>query len=156
MQKLTALFLASLLFILPSCGTEKATETEGESVVIDLSTLTPSNSDLMTAEELIIEDTKVGDGAEATAGQLISVHYTGTLTDGTKFDSSKDRGIPFEFTLGAGQVIEGWDQGFAGMKVGGTRTLTIPSDMAYGDNGIPGVIPGGATLMFEVELLAVE
>ena len=78
------------------------------------------------------------------------------MTDGTKFDSSYDRGQPFSFTLGAGQVIEGWDQGFAGMKVGGKRKLTIPSSLGYGDSGIPGAIPGGATLIFEVELLGVE
>lgn len=153
MQKLTALFLASLLLILPSCGTETTIE---DSSITEETSITNSNSESMTAEELIIEDITVGDGDEAVAGQLVSVHYTGTLTDGTKFDSSKDRGIPFEFTLGAGQVIEGWDKGVAGMKVGGTRTLTIPSDMAYGASGIPGVIPGGATLLFEVELLAVE
>lgn len=109
-----------------------------------------------TVTELKIEDIKVGDGAVATSGKVVSVHYTGTLTDGTKFDSSKDRGTPFEFSLGAGQVIAGWDKGVVGMKVGGVRKLTIPSDMAYGPNGIPGVIPGGATLIFEVELLGVK
>ena len=109
-----------------------------------------------TVAELKIEDIKVGDGAVATSGKTVSVHYTGTLTDGTKFDSSKDRGTPFEFNLGAGQVIAGWDKGVVGMKVGGVRKLTIPSDMAYGPNGIPGVIPGGATLIFEVELLGVK
>ena len=109
-----------------------------------------------TVTELKIEDIKVGDGIVATSGKVVSVHYTGTLTDGTKFDSSKDRGTPFEFNLGAGQVIAGWDKGVVGMKVGGIRKLTIPSDMAYGPNGIPGVIPGGATLVFEVELLGVK
>lgn len=106
--------------------------------------------------KLIIVDEVIGTGAEAVAGKKITVNYSGTLTDGTKFDSSYDRGVPFSFNLGAGEVIKGWDQGFAGMKVGGKRKLTIPSDLAYGPNGIPGAIPGGATLIFEVELLKVE
>ncbi len=106
--------------------------------------------------ELKIEDEKVGTGEVATPGKKITVNYAGTLTDGTKFDSSFDRGIPFSFTLGAGEVIVGWDKGFDGMRVGGKRKLTIPSSMAYGDGGIPGAIPGGATLVFEVELLKVE
>ena len=105
--------------------------------------------------ELKIEDLVVGTGAEAVTGKVISVHYTGTLTNGTKFDSSKDRGEPFEFTLGAGLVIQGWDKGFAGMKVGGKRKLTIPSEMGYGDMG-SGPIPPNATLIFEVELLDVK
>lgn len=106
--------------------------------------------------ELKIEDLVVGTGTEAISGKVISVHYTGTLTNGTKFDSSKDRGEPFEFTLGAGQVIQGWDKGFAGMKVGGKRKLIIPSDMGYGAQGAGGVIPPNATLIFEVELLGVK
>ncbi|MDA1337338.1 MAG: FKBP-type peptidyl-prolyl cis-trans isomerase [bacterium] len=110
---------------------------------------------VMPTNELKIEDTVVGEGKEAVAGKVISVHYTGTLQDGTKFDSSRDRGTPFEFTLGAGQVIQGWEQGFTGMKVGGKRKLTIPSDLAYGPAGIPGAIPGNATLLFDVELLSV-
>ncbi len=105
---------------------------------------------------LEIQDLVVGTGAEATVGKKITVNYTGTLTDGTKFDSSKDHGTPFSFTLGAGQVIQGWDQGFAGMKIGGKRKLTIPASLGYGDSGVPGAIPPGATLIFEVELLKVE
>lgn len=104
---------------------------------------------------LKIEDIKVGDGAEAKAGNLVSVHYTGTLTNGNKFDSSKDRGVPFEFNLGAGQVIKGWDQGVAGMKVGGVRKLTIPPELGYGSRDM-GVIPPNSTLVFEVELLGVK
>ena len=105
--------------------------------------------------DLQMEDLKVGDGAEATAGQKVTVHYVGTLPDGKKFDSSRDRGQGFSFKLGAGQVIKGWDRGVAGMKIGGMRKLTIPPDMAYGDRGFPPVIPPGSTLVFEVELLSV-
>lgn len=105
--------------------------------------------------ELQIEDLEVGSGAEATPGQKVSVHYTGWLTDGTKFDSSLDRGSPFQFALGAGQVIAGWDRGVAGMKIGGKRKLTIPSELGYGANGAGSVIPPHATLIFEVELLGV-
>jgi len=104
---------------------------------------------------LEIEDQIVGDGEEAVAGQTVEVHYTGWLVDGTKFDSSHDRNQTFSFKLGAGQVISGWDQGVAGMKEGGVRKLTIPSSLAYGDRGVPGVIPPGATLLFEVELIEV-
>ena len=106
--------------------------------------------------ELIIEDLSVGNGATASAGQYVSVHYTGWLTDGQKFDSSLDRNDPFEFRLGAGQVISGWDQGVAGMQVGGKRKLTIPPNLAYGSRGAGGVIPPSATLVFEVELLAIR
>ena len=103
-----------------------------------------------------IDDIKVGDGAEAVSGDTVSVHYTGTLTDGTKFDSSKDRGQPFSFPLGKGRVIQGWDTGVAGMKVGGVRKLTIPPEEGYGSRGAGGVIPPNATLLFEVELLGVS
>jgi len=105
--------------------------------------------------ELIIEDITVGEGDEAQLGQTVRVHYTGWLTDGTKFDSSKDRQEPFDFPLGRGYVISGWDKGVAGMKVGGRRKLTIPPEMGYGARGAGGVIPPNATLVFEVELLAV-
>ena len=111
---------------------------------------------------LQIEDVVVGDGAEARAGQRVKVHYTGWLYDpaadknrGRKFDSSKDRNDPFVFGLGQGQVIRGWDEGVQGMKVGGTRVLTIPPEMGYGARGAGGVIPPNATLVFEVELLGV-
>ncbi len=107
-------------------------------------------------------DTTVGSGAEAVAGQRVNVHYTGWLYDATapnnrgkKFDSSKDRGQPFSFGLGGGEVIRGWDEGVQGMKVGGTRVLTIPPEMGYGARGAGGVIPPNATLVFEVDLLGV-
>jgi FKBP-type peptidyl-prolyl cis-trans isomerase FkpA len=106
--------------------------------------------------DLQIEDLQVGDGVEAASGSTVDVHYTGWLTDGTKFDSSLDRGSPFSFALGGGQVIRGWDQGVAGMKVGGKRKLTIPHDLAYGERGAGGVIPPFSTLVFEVELIAVR
>ena len=112
------------------------------------------------SSQFVIEDITVGSGAEAVAGAYISVHYTGWLFNdgvrGAKFDSSKDRGQPFEFPLGAGHVIRGWDEGFAGMKIGGKRVLTIPPEMGYGARGAGGVIPPNATLHFEIELLAVR
>ena len=104
---------------------------------------------------LIIEDLQVGDGKLAQKGKEITVHYTGWLTDGTKFDSSLDRRQPLTITLGVGQVIKGWDEGVQGMKVGGQRTLIIPAELGYGARGAGGVIPPNATLKFDVELLAV-
>jgi FKBP-type peptidyl-prolyl cis-trans isomerase FkpA len=112
-----------------------------------------------TASGLQYEDVKVGTGAEARPGSRVLVHYTGWLYDngqkGRKFDSSKDRNDPFSFPLGAGHVIRGWDEGVAGMKIGGTRNLVIPPDLGYGSRGAGGVIPPNATLLFEVELLGV-
>lgn len=105
---------------------------------------------------LQFEDLRAGNGDEAKAGQTVTVHYVGTLTDGSKFDSSRDRNEGFTFKLGAGMVIKGWDQGVAGMKVGQLRKLTIPADLAYGARGYPPVIPPNATLVFEVELLSVK
>lgn len=118
---------------------------------------TVATSSLNMIDTLQSTDTVVGTGAEAVAGKMVTVEYTGTLADGKKFDSSKDHGKPFSFTLGAGQVIKGWDQGVAGMKVGGKRNLVIPPELAYGVSGAPGgTIPPNATLTFEIELLAVE
>jgi FKBP-type peptidyl-prolyl cis-trans isomerase len=106
---------------------------------------------------LQVQDQKVGDGQEAKVGDTVAVHYTGWLTDGTKFDSSLDRGQPFVFVLGKGMVIKGWDIGVQGMKVGGKRKLTIPGDLAYGEQGAGGgSIPPNATLLFDVELLGIQ
>ncbi len=110
----------------------------------------------MSESNLVIEEIVIGDGDEAQAGRVVSVHYTGWLTDGVKFDSSVDRNEPFDFPLGRGYVIRGWDEGGAGMKVGGKRKLTIPPEMGYGARGAGGVIPPNATLVFEVELLAIR
>ncbi len=109
-----------------------------------------------TASGLQYDDQVVGAGTEAKAGNTVDVHYTGTLKDGKKFDSSKDRGKPFSFKLGAGQVIKGWDEGVAGMKEGGTRKLVIPSDLAYGKRGAGALIPPDAELTFVVDLLKVK
>ena len=106
--------------------------------------------------DLKVEDLTVGTGAEATKGKTVDVHYVGTLLNGKTFDASRPRGEPFTFRLGAGMVIQGWDRGVVGMKVGGTRRLTVPPNLGYGDHGFPGAIPPRATLIFEIELLAVH
>ena len=110
----------------------------------------------MTSSGLKYVDQKIGEGDEAKTGDTVTVHYTGWLTDGTKFDSSLDRNQPFTFRLGAGQVIEGWDKGVAGMKPGGKRKLTIPPALAYGNRAVGGVIPPDSTLVFQVELLSIK
>jgi FKBP-type peptidyl-prolyl cis-trans isomerase len=119
-------------------------------------TVVQPESEVSVMNELIKEDIKEGSGDEAVAGKSVTVHYTGTLEDGTKFDSSHDRDEPFVFSLGAGQVIKGWDEGVAGMKVGGVRKLTIPPELGYGSRGAGALIPPNAVLVFEVELLGVE
>jgi peptidylprolyl isomerase len=135
------LALASAILI-PACATTPA--------VADDDGVTTTNSGLK------YKDNKVGTGAEAKAGKTVVVHYTGTLTDGKKFDSSLDSGKPFSFKLGAGEVIKGWDEGVAGMKVGGKRKLVIPYALGYGLQGSPPVIPPKADLIFDVELLEVK
>lgn len=148
------IFILLALFVLVRSAREQTfgSQVEGvQSVAIPTATSMQNSED-----QLKIEDLKVGTGAEAVTGKKITVNYKGTLTDGTKFDSSYDRNEPFTFNLGAGEVIKGWDQGFAGMKVGGKRKLTIPSSLGYGEAGAPPQIPSNATLIFEVELLKVE
>lgn len=130
--------------------------TNGTQPTIDTNTNNTNTMGTQEFKELIKEDTVIGTGAEAKAGDLITVHYTGKLLDGTVFDSSLNRGEPFQFTLGAGMVIQGWDQGFDGMKEGGKRTLKIPSDMAYGARGAGALIKPNSDLIFEVELLKVN
>ncbi|MDI3465453.1 MAG: Peptidylprolyl isomerase, FKBP-type [Nitrospira sp.] len=115
-----------------------------------------SKQEVITPSGLKYIDQEVGTGDVAVAGKTASVHYTGWLENGKKFDSSVDRGQPFSFPLGAGRVIKGWDEGVQGMKVGGKRKLTIPSDLGYGSRGAGGVIPSNATLIFDVELLGVR
>ncbi|MBD2552328.1 FKBP-type peptidyl-prolyl cis-trans isomerase [Limnothrix sp. FACHB-708] len=125
------------------------TNTQETTLVADASNLTTTDSGLQ------YEDLTVGTGAAPTPGQNVTVHYTGTLTDGKKFDSSRDRGQPFSFRIGVGQVIKGWDEGVLSMRVGGRRKLVIPPDLGYGARGAGGVIPPNATLVFDVELLRV-
>jgi FKBP-type peptidyl-prolyl cis-trans isomerase len=128
----------------------------GSTLGLETNTAIASGSaDNQMNEQLITQDLVVGTGAEAVSGKRVTVNYLGTLTDGTKFDSSYDRNEPFSFSLGAGEVIAGWDQGFTGMKVGGKRKLTIPPSLGYGSADL-GAIPPSSTLVFEVELLKVE
>lgn len=115
-----------------------------------------ANKEVTTPSGLKYIDEKAGDGAQPGTGQTVTVHYTGTLENGKKFDSSKDRDQPFSFTIGVGEVIKGWDEGVMTMKVGGKRRLIIPSDLGYGSRGAGGVIPPNATLVFDVELLDVD
>ena len=131
--------------------------------IVGCSESTTSTSAVSDVAELVMTDIAMGTGAEAVAGKKVSVHYTGWLYDkaaadnkGKKFDSSRDRGQPFEFPLGEGRVIKGWDQGVAGMKVGGQRTLTIPPELGYGSRGAGRAIPPNASLIFDVELLGVK
>lgn len=138
------LIIAASAFFIWSSRSTKAPQAIGEGNMIT------------TASGLQYEDLLVGEGAQAQPGDTVSVHYTGWLQDGTKFDSSLDRGQPFTFTLGRGEVIKGWDEGVAGMRAGGKRRLVIPPDLGYGSQGAGGVIPPGATLIFEVELVEIK
>ena len=145
--------------LLAIVGCQQANKSASTTTATTTTTTTDTNAtaaEVTLADGLKIMDMRVGDGAEAIEGSTVSVHYTGWLTDGTKFDSSVDRSQPFSFRLGAQQVIRGWDEGVKGMKVGGKRKLTIPSALAYGDAGRPPVIPEKATLVFDVELLSVN
>jgi FKBP-type peptidyl-prolyl cis-trans isomerase len=152
---------ATLLYGCEGCSKQDATTSGSSEVKSDVSEDATSEAVDETAPTkteggMEILDVKVGTGAEAVEGKTVSVHYTGTFLDGKKFDSSRDRGEPFKFPLGAGRVIQGWDKGVKGMKVGGQRTLTIPPELAYGSRGAGGVIPPNATLKFDIELLGVE
>lgn len=142
--------IALILFI--SCGIFGAAWYSNQRSVPSSAT---SNTEIMDTSKLTIVDSVVGTGAEAVNGKTVSVHYTGKLQNGTIFDSSVNRGTPFEFPLGAGMVIEGWELGIAGMKVGGKRTLTIPPELGYGSRDM-GTIPPNSTLTFDVELLGVK
>ena len=146
------LSVALFALFLSACGgdAEPKAGAAGAGFEIDSAALTK------TASGLQYQDVVTGTGQAAAPGQVAVVHYTGWLTDGTKFDSSRDRGQPFSFPLGGGQVIAGWDEGVAGMKVGGRRKLLIPPDLGYGPMGSPPVIPAAATLVFDVELLELQ
>lgn len=147
---LSLLILAGCLPIAPEAETDSNAPTSNN----QSTTMTKTYADVT---ELKIETTQEGGGdAVAKAGDTVAVHYTGMLTDGTVFDSSVGRGTPIEFPLGAGYVIEGWDKGLEGMKIGEKRLLSIPSDMGYGAAGFPPAIPGGATLIFETELVGIK
>lgn len=137
-------------------GSGEISGTQNSSLDSDPANNSAEKTDLPTVDSLKSEDITVGDGEEAVAGKTVSVLYRGALTDGTVFDSAEDPSSPFEFVLGAGEVIEGWDVGVEGMKVGGVRKLQIPGDMAYGEAGVQGIIPADATLVFEVTLLGVQ
>ena len=161
---LLILGVAGGIYIFSSRNSQANSENASLPTATPFATIEPSGSPVATSSAKIktmqdglqIQDEVVGTGTEAITGKKVTVNYVGTLTDGTKFDSSYDRNQPFSFNLGAGEVIKGWDEGVSGMKVGGKRKLTIPSSLGYGDAGVPGAIPGGATLIFEVELLKVE
>lgn len=159
--------ILGLLATVPACGgstsTETTTTTSAATTTGDSAATTTGGTGVSSITTLQTTELKEGTGATAVAGRPVSVHYTGWLysesaaeNKGTKFDSSVDRGQPFQFALGAGQVIPGWDQGVAGMKVGGSRRLIIPPAMGYGSRGAGGVIPPNATLVFDVELLGVN
>ncbi len=148
------LIIAALLFI--NKITQPKTISSPEPTPDTNQSLNTVKETAMDVNELIIEDIATGSGEAVKSGDTVTIDYTGTLLDGTKFDSSIDRGTPFTTQIGVGQVIQGWDEGVVGMQVGGKRKLTIPSSMGYGPNGIPGVIPGGAALVFEVELISIN
>lgn len=153
-MKIALVFSLVIIFIVMFIVLSKGQGADEVNEPISDSTSDPVNK--QEEDKLKIETLEEGDGVQVESGANISVHYTGTLEDGTKFDSSLDRGTPFSFKLGVGQVIEGWDSGVLGMRVGEKRKLTIPPSLGYGDKGIPGAIPPNATLIFTVELLSID
>ncbi|GAB4451245.1 MAG: hypothetical protein OHK0029_00060 [Armatimonadaceae bacterium] len=153
----------------PATGAEAGATAEGDNMMgppapgPEAESASAAKADLYNADKLVktdsglkYEEVKEGTGPSPKSGQYVKVHYTGNLEDGTKFDSSRDRGEPFVFNIGTSQVIKGWDEGVMSMKVGGQRKLVVPADLGYGDRGAPPVIPPGATLVFDVELLEVS
>ena len=156
MNKQLILALAIVFAVGTACTKKSETTTTTTTTVTTAPGTTAATTGSPAAEaKVVIEDKVVGKGAEAVNGKAVTVHYTGTLKDGTKFDSSVDRKEPFTFSLGSGQVIKGWEQGIPGMKVGGKRKLTIPPELAYGNTAV-GAIPANSTLIFDVELLDVK
>lgn len=161
---IVAFFFGTMVLYSFNKNVEKSIEHDGDGTVpvkpinkVTTNTNTKNNMNTNTIPEgLVIEDKVVGTGDEAVAGKTVFVDYVGTLENGTKFDSSYDRGQPIDFVLGTGRVIKGWDMGIAGMKVGGKRRLVIPADLAYGNRAVGGVIPANAVLVFEVELVGVK
>jgi FKBP-type peptidyl-prolyl cis-trans isomerase len=158
MRKLVILLLVLMVAFLGCKKADKSEEAPAEQAMTEAPAMpeTDPGSMVITESGLNYKDLVVGDGAVAEAGKVAVVHYTGWLMDDTKFDSSVDRGAPFEFPLGEGRVIKGWDEGVAGMKVGGKRLLIIPPDLGYGERGAPPHIPPNSVLKFEVELLEVK
>ncbi len=155
MRNVEKLIVAALLMVavaIPACAQKDTNQADEVAPSAPRSTAASAKM-VTTPSGLAYEDIVVGTGPSPKVGKLVKVHYTGTLQDGTKFDSSRDRGQPFEFTIGVGQVIPGWDEGLMGMKVGGRRRLVIPPQLGYGAAGAGGVIPPNATLLFDVELL---
>ena len=151
-----AVAVLAVLYFMGGLLTNRSVKVEDTSSNTNTNTVPiVQNDTTMESKELIIEDSVVGTGAEALAGKTVRVHYIGTLTNGTKFDSSLDRGEPIEFVLGTGYVIQGWEQGILGMKVGGKRHLVIPPELGYGARAV-GPIPANSTLVFDVELIAVK
>ena len=157
MNKTLLTYLIIACIIIPIFFILISKNNQGEEDTFELTFIDQNKEENNNMEqELKVEVLKEGAGEEAKNGDNVSVHYVGILEDGTKFDSSIDRGEPFSFNLGAGQVIKGWDLGVVGIKIGEKRKLTIPSDLAYGDDGIPNVIPPKSTLIFEVEFLGIN
>ena len=159
-RKLAASLAVLLVLLIGACGEEKKDSPSSGAGGSTDAAASPEAGCSADATELpgglCYVDTKVGDGPEVKKGDVLSMNYTGKLADGTVFDASAKHGGPFEFKLGAGAVIEGWDEGIPGMHVGGERTLTIPPEMGYGESGYPPVIPPNATLIFDVEVVSVK